>query len=88
MPRKHHDFPPRKCLLPELPPFGILMCGIGGMLFSDIRSLHSTWGADGWHQPSSAIANGGLSQSVDVTSTFDSSSIRFPRCAVIFLLLT
>ena len=85
---KHHDFLPRKCLLPELPPFGILTCGICGMLFSDIRLLYSTWGADAWHQPSSAIANGGLLQSVGVTSTLDSSSIRFPRCAIIFILLT
>lgn len=43
---KHHDFLPRKCLLPELPPLGTLTCGIGGTLFSDIRPLYSTRGAD------------------------------------------
>lgn len=85
---KHHDLLPKKCLLTELPPLGTLTCGIGGTLFSDIRALYSTWGADAWHQPSCATVNGGLLQSVGVTSALDSSSIPFPRCDVIFLLLT
>lgn len=72
---KHHDFLCRKCLLPELPPSGILARGIDGMLFSDIGSLYSTWGADAWHQPSSTITNGGFLQSVGVTSTLDSTSV-------------
>lgn len=85
---KHHDLLPKKCLLTELPPLGTLTCGIGGTLFSDIRALYSTWGADAWHQPSCATVNGGLLQSVGVTSALDSSSIPFPWCDVIFLLLT
>lgn len=41
-----------------------------------------------WHQPSSTVVNGDLSHSVGVTSVLDSSSVCFPRCAIIFLLLT
>lgn len=61
--------------------------GNGDVLFCNTCSLYITWDADACHQPSSTMANGGLLQSVTVTSTVDSSSIHFPWCAIIFLLI-
>lgn len=66
----------------------LLAFGAGDVLFSDTFSLYVTWGADACHQPSSTMVNGGLLQSVSVTPTVDSSSIHFPWCTIISLLLT
>lgn len=65
-----------------------LLLVFGDVLFSDTCSLDVTWGADACHQPTSTMVNGGILQSVSVTSTVDGSSVHFPWCAIIFLLLT
>lgn len=84
---KYPAFLPVKCLLPELPlaPFGIWgwWCVIFWHFFAVCHL-----GCRCLSPPSSTMVNGGLLQSVSVTPTVDSSSIHFPWCTIISLLLT